>query len=450
MKNLITCLVVSVLSGVVFADTWTVGSGGDFSTIQSAINASVNGDEIIVMPGTYGGSGTEVVNMNGKSIWLHSSNGPTVTTISGGNARRGVSCDSNATIEGFTIANGYVWSGEGSNGGGMYCTGNATVINCIFKDNIVSRRGGGLYTRESSPTFLHCTFKNNTCLVVGGGACNDDANAVPLFTNCIFTENHAGDAQNPGAGIWITFGGEVSLRDTTVCGNTGVGNQQIHGTYNNLGGNTISVSCPNTDDDEDGIPDYSDNCYLYNPDQLDCNLNYIGDVCDVADGTSFDCDQNNVPDECQPDCDGDGWIDACDNDADIDNDGIPDNCEEDCNGNTLPDHWEIEMGWVEDCNVNLIPDECDIEGGLEEDCNGNNIPDSCELEDPNNDQNNNGELDECECVGDVDLDGYVNRSDLLIVIGYWGNNIPQADLNFDGIVNVVDLLIVIGNWGACE
>ena len=43
-----------------------------------------------------------------------------------------------------------------------------------------------------------------------------------------------------------------------------------------------------------------------------------------------------------------------------------------------------------------------------------------------------------------------NVNDLLIIIGYWGNNTPQADLNFDGIVDVSDLLIVVGNWGACE
>ena len=152
-----------------------------------------------------------------------------------------------------------------------------------------------------------------------------------------------------------------------------------------------------TDTDGDGVPDNIDNCYLYNPDQADCNENGIGDICDVADSTSFDCDQNNVPDECQPDCDGDGWIDACDNDADIDGDGIPDNCETDCNGNTLPDHWEIEMGWAEDCNGNDIPDECDFAEGTVEDCNGNNIPDSCDIADgTEEDCNENDVPDSCE------------------------------------------------------
>ena len=57
-KNLITCLSVCVLSSATFATTWTVDDDGaaDFDNIQAAIDAASNGDEIIVMPGTYIGS----------------------------------------------------------------------------------------------------------------------------------------------------------------------------------------------------------------------------------------------------------------------------------------------------------------------------------------------------------------------------------------------------------
>jgi len=44
----------------------------------------------------------------------------------------------------------------------------------------------------------------------------------------------------------------------------------------------------------------------------DCNLNGIADEVDIESGTSMDCNSNVVPDECEPDSDGDGVPDACD------------------------------------------------------------------------------------------------------------------------------------------
>jgi len=146
------------------------------------------------------------------------------------------------------------------------------------------------------------------------------------------------------------FGGSVSI---SANGETAI--IAAHGANIYRGAAYIFVS----DADGDGIPDSVDNCYLDNPDQLDCNGNGIGDVCDIADGTSFDCDQNGVPDECQSDCDGDGLIDPCDtNDSDVDGDGIPDNCEADCNGNSIPDDYEIELDPSLDSNGNGVLDSC--------------------------------------------------------------------------------------------
>jgi hypothetical protein len=54
-------------------------------------------------------------------------------------------------------------------------------------------------------------------------------------------------------------------------------------------------------------------------------------------------------------------------------------------------------------------------------------------------------------LGDLNCDGVVNVSDLLILLGAWGTcaepNNCLADLNDDGIVNVSDLLILLANWG---
>ena len=82
MKNLITCLTVTLVSGAVSATTWTVDDDGkaDFDNIQAAVDAASDGDEIIVMPGTYTSTQDgHVVNMLGKAVWLHSSDGTEVT-----------------------------------------------------------------------------------------------------------------------------------------------------------------------------------------------------------------------------------------------------------------------------------------------------------------------------------------------------------------------------------
>jgi hypothetical protein len=60
------------------------------------------------------------------------------------------------------------------------------------------------------------------------------------------------------------------------------------------------------------------------------------------------------------------------------------------------------------------------------------------------------DISETACLADINSDGYVNVTDLLVVIDQWGSTDSPADINFDGIVDVSDLLIVVGNWGACE
>ena len=119
MKNLITCLSVCVLSAATFADTWTVDDDGkaDFDNIQAAVDAASDGDEIIVMPGTYTSTQDgHVVNMLGKAVTLRSSDpsDPDVvaaTIIDGEDTRRGLACFNEETsktiISGFTITNGF-------------------------------------------------------------------------------------------------------------------------------------------------------------------------------------------------------------------------------------------------------------------------------------------------------------------------------------------------------
>lgn len=154
-----------------------------------------------------------------------------------------------------------------------------------------------------------------------------------------------------------------------------------------------SVDC-----DQNGIPD---DC------QPDCNHNQIVDACDIGLRLSADCDANGVPDECQPDCDNNHVADPCDvllgYSYDCNGNLVPDDCEpgglEDCNGNALADLCDIADGVSGDCNGNAIPDECDIASGLSADCSFNRIPDECER-----DCNENQRADSCDLLAGTSLD----------------------------------------------
>lgn len=60
-------------------------------------------------------------------------------------------------------------------------------------------------------------------------------------------------------------------------------------------------------------------------------------------------------------------------------------------------------------------------------------------------------IDKDNALGDLNGDGFVDVSDLLILFANWGicpqNQPCAADLNGDGSVDVSDLLILLANWG---
>ncbi len=131
--------------------------------------------------------------------------------------------------------------------------------------------------------------------------------------------------------------------------------------------------------------------------------------------------------------------------------GIPDAQEADCNDNDVPDDCDIASGTSPDCNANAIPDECDIANGTP-DCNGNGIPDSCDIASGfSEDADGNGIPDECEyIVGDLNCDHVVNFGDinpfvlaLLDPIAYGTTypdcNIMNGDINGDQSVDFQDI-----------
>ena len=169
-----------------------------------------------------------------------------------------------------------------------------------------------------------------------------------------------------------------------------------------------------SDMDGDGVPDSLDNCpNHYNPGQEDCDNDGVGDVCEIASGTQLDCNNNELPDDCEfmIDCNGNLIPDECDiasgYSLDCNINGVPDECDViiDCNENLIDDYCDIASGFSQDCNNNLVPDECDILFGYSLDCNINGVPDECDIASGDSqDCNANGVPDECDIFSGFSLD----------------------------------------------
>ncbi|MBT4407862.1 MAG: hypothetical protein HOC79_08335 [Euryarchaeota archaeon] len=338
MKNLITCLSVTLLSGSAFATTWTVDDDGkaDFENIQDAIDAASDGDEIIVMPGTYIGTDNNVVEMPSVSVTLRSSDPSdwevvVSTIIDGENKRRGLFC--NADVSPTTIINGLTFAnGRGNNdGGGMLLDSSITVKNCRFENNIATYAGGGLRISYASASIEDCEFHNNSAYFGGGVSVAVEGN--PIFTRCNFIGNFSNEGGCGGAvSSWASYAEFYECNfynNTSECGGA-IFMATDGAEYWPLVSD--SAFCGNLTEDfsSENWTDGGGNIFFEECD--DCNNNDVLDWQDIIDGTSFDCDENGIPDECQT------WVD--------------------CNKNGIADYCDIAAGISPDCDRDGIPDEC--------------------------------------------------------------------------------------------
>ena len=195
---LAVCILMIALVVPASAVTHYVSPG---QSIQAAIDASSNGDEIEAAPGMY----NEAIDFKGKAVRLYSSGGPEVTTMDAtGLSFSVVSCTSgegpNTILAGFTITGG-TGSPDGYEklcGGGMRNEGSSpTVTNCTFSGNSAYYGGGMNNHNHSSPTVTNCTFSGNSAYSTstdmpggGGGMCNI-LYSSPTVTNCMFVGNIA-------------------------------------------------------------------------------------------------------------------------------------------------------------------------------------------------------------------------------------------------------------------
>jgi len=258
-KAVLIFLYVLLYSNFALADT--INIPGDQPTIQAGIDVSVDGDTVLVQPGTY----LENINFNGRSITVASlllttqdssyieqtiidgdQNGSVVTFNNGEDSTSvlmglmitnglgnedggGIFCESSSPslIDLIITGNSTPEIDEGY-GGGIYCCNNScpTLRNVTITDNSAYHSGGGIFCESSNLSFenviladnsawygggIYCsdadldfisvTISGNTAGFNGGGVCSDSSNLA--FENVIISGNSAG--YNSGGGIFCEF-----------------------------------------------------------------------------------------------------------------------------------------------------------------------------------------------------------------------------------------------------
>lgn len=457
----------------------------EFSTIQSAIDAAFAGDEIIVQPGIY----FERLNYLGKDIAVRSSSGPLVTIIDPLSDPGPVVTIENgetelAILEGFTIRNGrnvfestsppglgggififgssprilncVITANEANHGGGMLIDGTASPLleDCVFSANqalspdITSGKGAGVYvTGLGSGIFRRCVFTDNTAESEGGGISTNSTSASQII-DCEFANNLA----LTGGGIQIINSNSI-ISDSSFLNNTGrvwggaifsLSNISILNCMfvNNsaaMDGGAVYTSSSQGPSIEDstflsnnaeatggairsssGSPVIS-NCFFGNNSSGNGGALYENDSSSIVTTSFFSCNIATINGAAYELSGGSGQFTGC---------TFRDNHFPFGGGSVLfsGNGAEITVETSELCGLPTL----ELIAGTWIDNGGNSFSEDCSP----------------TLRADIDCNGSVNVSDLLLLLGAWGpcSQCP-SDLNLDDAVNITDLLILLVNWG---
>ena len=186
--SLLVCGLLLVLTSWVGATILQVP--GQYPTIQAGINASSNGDTVMLAPGTYTGVGNRNVFIGSRTVTLKSSGGPDVTMVDCQSLNRFAwISNANVRIEGLTITNGSL-----GYAGAIYCDNGSTgIVSCCNFVNNIAGSGGAIYGYGSDVHFVNCTFDGNrgTSGSSFGGAMHIQYSPHMVIDNCTFVNNQA-------------------------------------------------------------------------------------------------------------------------------------------------------------------------------------------------------------------------------------------------------------------
>jgi len=182
---------------VAFIHSTIINIPGDYPSIQQGINASVNGDTVLVQPGIY----YENINFNGHNI--------TLTSM--------FIMDADTSHISQTIIDG------NQNGSVVIFNnfeGNSSILQGLTITNGLNNNGAGIYFESSSPTFIDLVVTENTAVDNGGGIYGYGSNGLiyPNFTNVSITDNTS--SYGGGGGIYFQSNTIASMDNVTITGNS--------------------------------------------------------------------------------------------------------------------------------------------------------------------------------------------------------------------------------------
>lgn len=248
-KNILSSLLLFFFTCITHSNIINVP--GNYSTIQAAILASVNGDTVLVQPGTY----MENINFRGKQIVLtsryyltHNPSDIWATVINGSTPSQpdSASCvifnnheDSTTVLQGFTITGGTGTKWQDEHGAGRYREGGGILVayssptiqfniihsnQCVDLTGVVSTGGGGIRAGDSYQHIYNNIIMNNTGRYGAGMVLNYAGGDVRNNVICV---NYGSNAYGAGSGMWIN--GSFS-RPKVIVNNTIVNNSALAGT----------------------------------------------------------------------------------------------------------------------------------------------------------------------------------------------------------------------------
>ena len=271
-------VIISAFAAMVifsYASAHVLRVPADYLKIQLAVNAAVNGDTVVVSPGTY----FENVIFRGKKILLTSryyESGDVSfilsTVINGSKPAFSdtTSCvlfinheDSTSILQGFTLTGGggTAWTDE--HGAGIYREGGGvlsalsspTICHNLIVDNaginangtLTSGGGGGMRCGDGTPHILNNVIMSNKGMYGGGIVLNYCDGAI-VKNNIVFLNKvdqfTAGKQTFDGGGIWINNKLSASAKPDIIENNTIFANSSAVGSVGGLlveGGASVTV-----------------------------------------------------------------------------------------------------------------------------------------------------------------------------------------------------------------